>query len=832
MGILSDAERGPVKGEFERFARRDPLSPYLQPRAYIEADEAYLNTDDTIGYVWECTPLAFMGDDASGTLSALLRQAFPDETVLSFCLYPDPEIDPILDRYLSMKTGGPLGRKAAEKYAEHISAGRSGMGQMSGIRVKNFRVIVSIKSPTGLSKDLKAQIVESLASARMAPTPMKPPELLRFMRALLNDHVPANGSLYNPDCPINKQIVLADTKVRVDQTHKLLWLGDKPAGCLTPNVMGDLDPLEVNSLVGGFRGFVDDETHLNATYLWTTSVTFRTTKARVRKNSSIMMAQRAGGAIAKDLRRRVEELSWVLDDIEDKPYCDVLTSLWVFGDSEDHVVASLARARRRWENSGQFVMQRDDVLMLPLLLAALPMGVVTGGPEFKNLELLQRDFPMSIDGAARLLPVQADFAGRMSPALLLLGRKGQLVTLDLFDRRVDNHNFLAAGGSGSGKSFTLNVLVSNYRDLGSLIRIVDIGGSYKKQAIQRKGRYLELGDPSNKIVINPFVTLKSAGDLEDQAANRATIVQILLAMAFSGTGTSTVREEQYALMKAAVDYAMRKDSGERGLDLVHEFLSTYPDQAVHKLAQLRDMAHLMAFQLTDWISTGRYGPMFCGKSTLDISSDAFVVLELERLQNDRELFGVVSLQVLNAMTQDLYLSDRSQRRFLMFDEAWKYLIHSSADDKASGSGATSAIAAVIEEGYRRARKYSGATGVAFQSPLDIGKMGKVGEVITGNAAFKFWLKCPTEDWAKAVKRDVVPYTGLAYDLAVSVASQRPRYSEIFCETPVGSGVARVCVDRWTYWMNTSSGDDYKLFHEVMGRVGSAEAALDHLAAKG
>ena len=149
------------------------------------------------------------------------------------------------------------------------------------------------------------------------------------------------------------------------------------------------------------------------------------------------------------------------------------------------------------------------------------------------------------------------------------------------------------------------------------------------------------------------------------------------------------------------------------------------------------------------------------------------------------------------MTSESAARDRSQRRFLMFDEAWKYLIHSSADDKASGSGATSAIAAVIEEGYRRARKYSGATGVAFQSPLDIGKMGKVGEVITGNAAFKFWLKCPTEDWAKAVKRDVVPYTGLAYDLAVSVASQRPRYSEIFCETPVGSGVARVCVDRWT-----------------------------------
>lgn len=833
MGILTDAERGPLAGELERWSRRDPLSAFLQPRAYLEDDQAYLNTDNTTGYIWECTPVAFMSQSTADTLAALLRQAFPEETVVSVSLYPDPEIDPILDRYLAMKNGsGSLGRRAAQKYAEHISAGRRGIGSLSGVRVKNFRVFVSIKAPAGLSRDLKAQIVESLASAGLAPTPMRPPALLRLLRALMNERMPDNASLYNPDVSINRQVILADTRIADDLPKKLLWFGAKPAGCLTPNVMADIDALEINTLIGGFRGFVDDETHLNATYWWTTSVTFRTGKARVRRNSTVMMAQRAGGAIAKDLRRRVDELSWVLDDIETKPYCDVLTTLWVFGDDEEHVTASLARARRRWENSGQFVMQRDDVLMMPLFLASLPLGLVTGGPEYRNLEVMQRDFPMSIDAAARLLPVQADFAGRMSPALLLLGRKGQLVSIDVFDPRVDNHNFLAAGGSGSGKSFTLNLLVSNYADMGAKIRITDIGGSYRKQAAQRRGRYLELGDPHNRIVINPFVTLKAGGDAEDQAANRATIVQILLAMAFSGTGTSTVREEQYALMKSAVDYAMRKDDGERGLDLVHEFLSRYPAHATHKLPQLTDLAHLLAFQMTDWISTGRYGPMFCGRSTLDISSDAFVVLELERLQNDRELFGVVSLQVLNAMTQDLYLSDRSERRFLMFDEAWKYLIHSSADENASGSGATTAIAAVIEEGYRRARKYSGSTGVAFQSPLDIGKMGKVGEVITGNAAFKFWLNCPAEDWAKAVKRDVVPYTGLAYELVASVKSQRPRYSEVFVETPVGAGVGRLCVDRWTYWMNTSSGEDYRRFNEAVARTGSAEAALDLLASQG
>jgi conjugal transfer ATP-binding protein TraC len=102
----------------------------------------------------------------------------------------------------------------------------------------------------------------------------------------------------------------------------------------------------------------------------------------------------------------------------------------------------------------------------------------------------------------------------------------------------------------------------------------------------------------------------------------------------------------------------------------------------------------------------------------------------------------------------------------------------------------------------------------------------------GNAAFKWWLNCPAEDWQKAVKRDIVAYTGLAYDLVTSVQSQRPRYSEIFLETPLGSGVARLHVDRWTYWMNTSSGDDYHKFNQVLEKLGSVEATLDFLAAQG
>jgi conjugal transfer ATP-binding protein TraC len=226
MGLLSDAERGPFKGEIERFARRDPFSPYLAYRAYDETEQAYHNTDNTIGYVWECKPAAFLGNSAADTLAALLRQAFPAETVLSVSLFPDDDIDPILERYLKLKTaGGSLARRAAEQYATHLSGCREGTPSMSGIRVKNFRVILSIKAPGGLSRELKAQVVESLSSAGLAPTPMKPHALLQFLRTALNDRRPSNPALYNPDVFLGKQIVLADSPIRNDQENMLLWFG-------------------------------------------------------------------------------------------------------------------------------------------------------------------------------------------------------------------------------------------------------------------------------------------------------------------------------------------------------------------------------------------------------------------------------------------------------------------------------------------------------------------------------------------------------------------------------------------------------------------------------
>ena len=209
--------------------------------------------------------------------------------------------------------------------------------------------------------------------------------------------------------------------------------------------------------------------------------------------------------------------------------------------------------------------------------------------------------------------------------------------------------------------------------------------------------------------------------------------------------------------------------------------------------EIREAATRLAFNMADFRSGGAFGRFFNGRSTFDISNDDFVVLELEHLLPKKALFKVVTLQVINAVTMDLYLSDRSDRRLVCFDEAWQFL------------GESSTLKQVIEEGYRRARKYHGSFTICLQSVLDTLRFGAVGNVIRENSAFKFYLESTAFEEAK--NQGVLDYDDFTMQILKSTKSLKPKYSEIFMDTPLGIGVGRLTVDPFSYYAFTSDGEE-------------------------
>ena len=811
-GLNRPQERAADAFETEALARRESLSKYLPWDAYGADSQEYLCKDQTYGRIWECSPLTFLADRSAEELASLLRQDYPKDTVIQFLLYPDDDIAAVLARYRERKVRpDPTSQEAARRYAEHFNTGRRGLKAMQGIPVRNFRLFVTIKSRTRLPDQRVAMFAESLKQAGLAPRPMPPEDLLAFLRALLNGTRGGAMRAYDPHRLIRKQIIQSHQPVEATSTG--LKVGARFAACLTPKTMPTserVDVLGVNRLIGGIRGPEEDSTQLVNPFLWTTSIFFNSTAARIRQKAGVLMAQRATGTIAKDIRTQVEELLWVLDDLNSDRYVDIITSMWIFGDTEEELNEGVARAWSLWD-AQKFFMQREGWIATPMLIAALPLGLYN---EAHNITTLDRHFRMSAKAAALMLPVQADFAGRMDPVLMYVGRKGQLVTIDMFDPGANAHNWLCAAGTGAGKSFQTNAVVSNYYGAGAKIRITDIGYSYEKQCLIAKGRYIDLGDEARKsLCLNPFSTV---GKGEDARHDELTTAQVVLTMTYSSTGLSALSETHFSLAKDAVRFGYERDGGLYGIDHVEEYLRTYPKYAGDTAYQgAVAVAHEMAFNIRDFTRNGKYGKLFNGKSTLDLSSDDFVVLELEQILVDPELFQVISMQVINAVTQDLYLSDRSSKRFIVFDEAWKYF------------SAAPPIAKIIEEGYRRARKYSGSTGIVTQSPRDILSFGAAGKVILANSPFRFWLE--SSDYIAAVKEGVLEYSGLLLDLATTVRNHRPYYSEVLFDTPFGAGVGRLCTDRWTYWNYTSTGHEVAKFKALLGRGLSAREAIDQLA---
>ena len=801
--------------DITQLAARHPFSKYLPYDTYDPERREYGNTDASVGYLWECRPLAFLTDKAAESLTGLLRQEWPGGTTVQFLLYPDDALDAQLAAYLALKQRQqPIVQQAARQYAQHLSEGREGLSGMGGTPVRNFRLVVAIKSGSAFQDDRLKWIEELLTQAGLAPAAMDPPRLLDFLRRLLNSHAPLNTTVHDPCVALRRQIVQAET--RIDAEEDYLRIGTRYAACLTPKTpptSGKLDRLGINALIGGFSGPQDDGTQITQRFLWSTTVFFSTQAADIRRKAGVLGAQRVGGTIAKDLARRNIEMAEDLEEMDQERFVDVITQVWVFGEDREALNRGMARCRGLWEQQ-RFVMQRETVIGTALLIVALPFGLYQ---DPGNINTLLRHFTVSARAAAHLLPVQADFGGRMRPAQLYVGRKGQLVSVDVFDKRANNHNFLVCAGSGAGKSFLMNKLVGDYYGLGSLIRIVDIGYSYEKQAMLSGGRYIDVGEEAHRLCLNPFTTA-SAGTHADSESDELAIASVLLTMAFAATEIPRSENSYYTLMKDAVRFAKSRDGGLKGVDHVAEYLRTFPKYAEERRFDgAVPLAHQMAFNLYDFTSAGKHGSLFNGHSTLNIGADEFVVLELERIMNDTELFQVIAMQVVNAITQDLYLSDRSRQRFMVFDEAWRYF------------SSTPMIANMIKEGYRRARKYGGATGIITQSPLDLRAFGEAGVVIKSNSAFKFFLE--SQDYTAAVAAGILDYQGLLLDLARSVRNMPPRYSEVLFETPFGAGVARLCADRFTYWMNTTTASEVARFKYTLKQAGDPVAAINQLVAE-
>ncbi len=800
---------------------RKQFSDYLPWLAYDPETKVYLNADDTIGFLWECGPLSFANEKVTTTLEGLFRVNHPEGTIIQFILYADNYLKPYINAYKSCKQrDDQVTLEQANVYARFMEDGVKGMENIAGIPLRDFRLFVSLKMPLNSPEtkalnieDLFNTVMEILKGAGLHPSVFEPPELLDWSRRMFNTHASANNSHYDEEVPLAKQVIFAETLVKNHYDH--MEIGNRFWRCTTPKKFPkEVDFFQTNQLFGGIWGLQNDTDQYRTPFLFTLNIVFQNMGPELHMKCNLLLQQQAVGSLAPSLMRKKEENLWAVDEIEKgTKFIKIIPVLWLFGNDKKTVSESIVRARRVWEAQG-YIMQEDKGILPILFLSSLPFGLINKG---RNVDNIDRHQIAPSNSVASILPVQSDFSGGGKPVLVFVGRKGQLCGLDIFDKHVNNSNVFVAASSGSGKSFLVNYLSYNYYAAGALCRIIDIGGSYKKMTKLCNARFLDFGGADN-LCMNPF------SSIIDEKYDLPIVSSIMAQMVYSSAENQKPSETEMTLLKDAVSWAYGKYGTDAGVDAVHQYLSTYPDKAINSTlatsksaAEITGIAHTMAFNLREFTSDGHYGQYFNGRSNFNIKDDEFVVLELEHLKPQKELFKVITLQVINAVTQDLYLSDRSRPRLIIFDEAWQFI--------KSGQ----ILQEVIEEGYRRARKYGGSFVVITQSLLDLKQFGSVGDVIKSNSAFKFYLEA--DDFEKAKAENLIDYDEFTMKWLKSTKSNRPKYSEIFMDTPFGLGIARLTVDRFSYWVYTSDAGEIAKIDALVDQGHSYLDAINHLAGR-
>lgn len=793
--LLFGSNGGLTHKMLQGLTARNQFSDYLPYLAYDESSDIYLNIDDTLGFLWECTPLVYAGTSTVEVLQGLFTAAIPEKSILQFILYADPYIDPVLNHYKALRQRqSSLITEATSNVADFFQNGaRQGVRNFQGTPIRNFRLFVALKLPNLQNLnilDIRDTVYEVLKGAYLSPRNVSPADLIFFLQHLFNETPPKTAASDNRR-PLRKQVILSETPVHTRWDR--MEIGNRHFRCLSPKVMPDqVDEFLFNHVSGDIWGVQSDTNQIKQPFMVVTNVIFESLRAKLHAKCNFVLSQQAIGSFATSLKRKQEEYTWAAGEVEKgTPFVRIMPFAWTIGNSEQEARESLARIKRIWESRG-FTMQEDKGMIKIFFLSSLPFGLYNIK---SNINDIDRDFICNAKAAAYCLPIQADYSGGQEPYNLFVGRKGQIIGIDIFDSQSNNMNALIAAESGSGKSFFTNNLVFNYYAAGSIVRLIDVGGSYKKLCKMLDGVFIEFSKQS-KIVINPFSNVIDIN--EDASAIAAIIAQ----MAFSSTNMMP-NETERTLIKNAVHYAYENYREDADINTVYEYLTTFPKYADEMLdlscnddecvSDLKLKAQNIAFNLRGFTSRGEFGRWFNGPSTLNISHDEFVVLELEELKKQQELFKVITLQVLNYVTQDLYLSDRSRRRLVIFDEAWQFFKEGEM------------LKNIIEEGYRRARKYGGSFTTITQSLLDLEQFGSVGEVIRDNSAYKFLLQ--SQSFEKAKNKKIIDYDDFMMRLLKSVKSPRPRYSEIFMDTPVGTGISRLIVDPFSYYLFTSDGEE-------------------------
>lgn len=401
------------------------------------------------------------------------------------------------------------------------------------------------------------------------------------------------------------------------------------------------------------------------------------------------------------LKDQFNEWSKIRNDLErdEIRLCDTYAAITLFSDLEHH-----NKHRSQFESVmkscsyGGFEVESPNDIQLPLLLSNFP-GMICEGMwvDLKRASLVKQRTTWNL---VNLLPMLGDWKGSYT-GFIAPGQRNQLSCIDIFSDQVptDNNNVAIAAGSGAGKSVLTQTMMYHVLATGGVVFIIDKGESYKKLCQILGGVYID----GKNLKLNPFTHLEKIKD-PDSFKLYFSMIRDLLATIASPAGDLDQVSKAHLLEAAFVAY--EKYKSKTNIDCVVEILTSIDEKHKNETGKSDQRIHDLTTLLREYTTTGINGKYFNEASLIDPNAK-LIVLELGSIDANEDLLKAVLFSLINNISQRMYLSDRSQKKICIIDEAWALL---TGDNKLASK--------FIEKGYRTSRKHGGSFVTVTQGVTD------------------------------------------------------------------------------------------------------------------
>jgi len=366
----------------------------------------------------------------------------------------------------------------------------------------------------------------------------------------------------------------------------------------------------------------------------------------------------------------------------------------------------------------------ETISIAELWYAGIP-GNAADLPVYETFDILANH-------ALCLLPQETNYQDSVSAYGVRLGDRlsGRPLQVDLSDEPlraglIGNRNKAVFGGSGSGKSVTMNLLLQSYHEQGAHVLVVDIGNSYQGLCELSEGYYFTYTS-SSPLQLNPFwVPFGEMPDIEKLESLKTLILAL-----WKMEGDTIVRSEMVTLSNALQLYYTGALEDPFLFPCFNTFYEFLRDEFTRVLAEDKvknkefDMDNFL-YVLRPFYKGGEYDFLLNAREQLDLLQQRFIVFELDTIKDHPILFPVVTLVIMEVFIGKMRKL-QGVRKVILIEEAWKAI-------------ARHGMSEYLKYLFKTVRKFYGEAIVVTQEVDDIISSPVVKQAILNNTDCKILL---------------------------------------------------------------------------------------------